>query len=147
MGSCVFYCDVPYQKIAQRQVSPVSVYCDGVWCHVLCLRHGFPVWQHIGQRTTATRRYRRDLRCQSDVKPQKKQKVYLFQSEVSLHKCKISPFKTSNRRICFHTTKSQSHTSKCFNVFIVKMHLKLISDHMCYVCFTEYRVDHIHTLG
>ena len=27
---------------------PVSVYCDGVGCHVLCLRHGIPVWQHIG---------------------------------------------------------------------------------------------------
>ena len=30
MGSCVFQCDVPHQWIAQRQVSPVSVYCDGV---------------------------------------------------------------------------------------------------------------------
>ena len=46
MGSCVFQCDVPHQWIAQRQVGPVSVYCDGVGCHVLCLRHGIPVWQH-----------------------------------------------------------------------------------------------------
>ena len=30
MGSCVFQCDVPHQWIAQRQVGPVSVYCDGV---------------------------------------------------------------------------------------------------------------------
>ena len=53
MGSCVFQCDVPHQWIAQRQVSPVSVYCEGVGCHVLCLRHGIPVWQHIGQSTIA----------------------------------------------------------------------------------------------
>ena len=26
-----------HQWIAQRQVGPVSVYCDGVGCHVLCL--------------------------------------------------------------------------------------------------------------
>ena len=36
----------------------VSVYCDGVGCHVLCLRHGIPVWQHIGQSTTAISRHR-----------------------------------------------------------------------------------------
>ena len=54
MGSCVFQYDVPHQWIAQRQVNPVSVHCDGVGCHVLCLRHGIPVWQHIGQITTAT---------------------------------------------------------------------------------------------
>ena len=62
MGSCVFQCDVPHQWIAQRQVAPVSVYCDGVGCHVLCLRHGISVlWQHIGQSTTATSRHRRDM--------------------------------------------------------------------------------------
>ena len=37
MGSCVFHCDVPHQCIAQWQVGPVSVYCDGVGCRVLCL--------------------------------------------------------------------------------------------------------------
>ena len=36
-------------------------YCDGVGCHVLCLRHGNPVWQHIRQSTTATSRHRRDM--------------------------------------------------------------------------------------
>ena len=61
MGSCVFQCDVPHQWIAQRQVGPVSVYCDGVGCRVLCLRHGISVWQHIGQSTTATRWHRRDM--------------------------------------------------------------------------------------
>ena len=61
MGSCVFQCDVPHQWIAQRQVGPVSVYYDGVGCRVLCLRHGIPVWQHIGQSTTATSRHRRDM--------------------------------------------------------------------------------------
>ena len=30
MGSCVFTIDVPHQWIAQRQVGPGSVYCDGV---------------------------------------------------------------------------------------------------------------------
>ena len=61
MGSCVFQCDVPHQWIAQRQVGPVSVYCDGVGCRVLCLRHGIPVWQHIGQSTTAISRHRDDM--------------------------------------------------------------------------------------
>ena len=32
----------------------MSVYCDGVECNVLCLRHGIPVWQSIGQSTTVT---------------------------------------------------------------------------------------------
>ena len=58
MGSCVFQCDVQHQWITQRQVCPVSVYCDGVGCHVLCLRHGIPMWQHIGQSTIATSRHR-----------------------------------------------------------------------------------------
>ena len=61
MGSCVFQCDVPHQWIAQRQVCPVSVYCYRVGCHVLSLRHGNLVWQHIGQSTTATSRHRRDM--------------------------------------------------------------------------------------
>ena len=61
MGSCVFQCDVPHRWIAQRQVGSVSVYCDGVGCRVLCLRHGISVWQHIGQSTTATSRHRRDM--------------------------------------------------------------------------------------
>ena len=61
MGSCVFQCDVPHQWIAERQVGPVSVYCDGVGCRVLYLRHGTSVWQHIGQSTTATSRHRRDM--------------------------------------------------------------------------------------
>ena len=41
--NAVFQCDVPHQWIAQRQVDPVSVYCDEMGCHVLCLRHGIPV--------------------------------------------------------------------------------------------------------
>ena len=36
--------ETPHQWIAQRQVCPVSVYCDGAGCLVLCLRHGIPVW-------------------------------------------------------------------------------------------------------
>ena len=55
MGSCVFQCNVPHQWIAQRQVSPVSVYCDGVGCRVHHMKH------HIGQITTATSRHRRDM--------------------------------------------------------------------------------------
>ena len=62
MGSFVFLCDVLHIWIAQRQVGPVAVYCDGVGCHVLCLRHGIPVWQHIaiifGQSSAATSRHR-----------------------------------------------------------------------------------------
>ena len=67
MGSCVFQCDVPHKWIAQRQVGSVSVYCDGVGCHVLCLQHGISVGQHIGQSKTATSRHRRVMT--SDVKP------------------------------------------------------------------------------
>ena len=61
MGSCVFQCDVPHQWIAQRQIGPVSVNCDGVGCHVLCLQQDIPVWQYIDQSTTATNRHRRDM--------------------------------------------------------------------------------------
>ena len=61
MGSCAFQCDIPHQRIAQQQVGPVSVYCDGMGCYVLCLRHGIPVWQHIGQITTALIRHRCDV--------------------------------------------------------------------------------------
>ena len=61
MGSCVFTCDVPHKLIAQRQVGPVSVYFDGLGCDALCLRHGILVWQHVGQSTTASSRYRRDM--------------------------------------------------------------------------------------
>ena len=60
-GGCVLQCDVPHQLIAQRQVSPVPVYCNSVWCHALYLRHGIPVWQYFGQSTTASSRYRRDM--------------------------------------------------------------------------------------
>ena len=74
MGSCIFHCDVPHQKIAQRHVGHVSEYCDGLGCHVLCLRHGFPVLQHIGQSTTAISRHPRDLRCKNDVKTPKEPK-------------------------------------------------------------------------
>ena len=45
MGCCVFQCDVPHQWIVQRQVIPVSVYCDEVGCRVMCLWHGIPVLQ------------------------------------------------------------------------------------------------------
>ena len=61
MGSYVFQCDVPHQWIAKRQVCPVSIDCDGVGCHVLCLRHGIPEWQHIGQSTTGTSRHHCDM--------------------------------------------------------------------------------------
>ena len=39
----------------------IPVYCDGVVCHVLCLRHGIPVSEHIGQSTNATSRRCRDM--------------------------------------------------------------------------------------
>ena len=32
-----------------------------IWCHVLCLQHGIPVWHCIGQSITATSRHRRDM--------------------------------------------------------------------------------------
>ena len=38
-----------------------SVTWMGVMSCVPCLRHGIPVWQHIGQGTTATIRHRRDM--------------------------------------------------------------------------------------
>ena len=66
IGSFVVQCDVRHQWIAQRQVGLVSVYCDGVGCYVLCLRHDIPVWQHNGQSTTATSRHCSDM--SSDIK-------------------------------------------------------------------------------
>ena len=74
MGRCVFHCYVPHQWIAQQQVGPVSVYCDGMGCHVLCLWHDIAVLQHIDQSTTATNRH---LRCSSDVKPHQTNKSIL----------------------------------------------------------------------
>ena len=40
---------------------PVSAYCDRVEYHVLCLRQDIPVLQNIGQSTTATSKHRRDM--------------------------------------------------------------------------------------
>ena len=80
MDCRVFHCDVPHQWIAQWQVNPMSVYCDG--CHVLCLRHGIHVWQHIV--TTATSRHRcDDLRClKTTLNPNKNKQIdnqaYIF---------------------------------------------------------------------
>ena len=56
--SCCVQCYVPTQWISQRQVGTVSVYCDGVGCHIL--------WKNIGQSTTTTCRYRHNIA--SDVK-------------------------------------------------------------------------------
>ena len=44
-----------------------------VVCHVLCLRHGIPWWQHTGQSTSATNRRRCDIT--SDVKSDNKQSL------------------------------------------------------------------------
>ena len=52
---------VVYSSVTFHINAFVSVYCDGVGCHVLCLRHDIPVWQHISQSTTATSRDRRDM--------------------------------------------------------------------------------------
>ena len=68
IGSSIFQCDVPHQWITQRQVVPVSVYCDGVGCHVLCVWHGIPVWQHIGQSTNVTSRHCRNMTTDVKVK-------------------------------------------------------------------------------
>ena len=59
--------DVRYQWIAQRQVDPVSLYCDRVGAMSSHgLRDGVPVWQDNGPSITATIRIRRDMT--SDVK-------------------------------------------------------------------------------
>ena len=41
--------------------SRYCLYYGGVVCHVLCLWHDIPVWQHIGKSTIATSRHRRDM--------------------------------------------------------------------------------------
>ena len=46
MGIDVFQFNVPHQWIAQ-QVGPVSVYCNRMGCHVLCLQHGIPVYSTL----------------------------------------------------------------------------------------------------
>ena len=48
-------------NILSYENDPVSVYCGGVGCHVLCLQHDIPVWQPIGQSTIATSRHRHDM--------------------------------------------------------------------------------------
>ena len=47
---------------------PLSVYCYKVGCHVLCLRLDIPVWQHMGHRTPATGRHRRDMTSEAPTK-------------------------------------------------------------------------------
>ena len=37
IGSCKLQCDDLNQWITERQLGPVSVYCDGVECHYICL--------------------------------------------------------------------------------------------------------------
>ena len=74
MARYVFQCDACSTSMDSTTTGrPVSVYSDGMGCHVLCLWHGIPVWQHIGQITTATSRHRRDMThmFKSNVKPQK----------------------------------------------------------------------------
>ena len=64
---------------------PVSVYCDGKGCLVLCqddLQHGIPVWQHIGQSTTAPSMHCRDMT--SDVKPQQTNKYIITTIDILL---------------------------------------------------------------
>ena len=86
MGSRVFQYDVPQKWITQRHVGPVSENCEWTGCHVLCLRHDIPVWQHICPCTIDTSRHRRDMT--SDVKAILKPKqtnqtcLFLFQESV-----------------------------------------------------------------
>ena len=42
-----------------------------------CLQHGIPVWQHIGQSTTATNRHCRDM-------------THIFASDIKLKQTKIN---------------------------------------------------------
>ena len=53
--------EIVWHSIFKQQVSTVSVYCDRVGCHVLCLQHVIQVWQYIGISITATSRHRRDM--------------------------------------------------------------------------------------
>ena len=60
----------------------VSVYCNGVECHVLCLWHGNSLLQHIGQSTTATNRHCRDMTSDEKamLKPNKQTNFHSFNS-------------------------------------------------------------------
>ena len=71
MGSCVFQCDVPHQWIAQRQVGPVSVYCDGAW-HSCVAAH----WSKYHCYKKAPSRYH--LRCLKATLNPNKQKGHPF---------------------------------------------------------------------
>ena len=74
MSSCGFQCDFQHRWIAQQQISPVSVYCVGAGCHVLC--YGVTV---NGQGNTATSRHLCDKTSdvKSDTKTWTKNKIYL----------------------------------------------------------------------
>ena len=39
-----------------RLSCPVSLYCDEVGCHVMCVRHGFPLGQYSESITATSRR-------------------------------------------------------------------------------------------
>ena len=96
MGSCVFQCDVPHQWIA-RQVGPVSVYC-----HVLCLWHGIPVWHHVGESTIATSKHRTSRQCcdmTSDVDPNKQTKYEACCKQKSMKNFRPKLFQYA---ICLH---------------------------------------------
>ena len=52
MGSCVFQCDVPHQRIAHGMDYGSNKICLSLslmGCHVLHLQYDIPVGQHIGQ--------------------------------------------------------------------------------------------------
>ena len=69
----------------------MSVCCDGLRWHILCLRHGILVWQHIGQSNTATSRHRREMTSNIIVM--------------------LNPNKLSNHIICFHSNVTPCNAS------------------------------------
>ena len=112
MGSCGFQCNVLHQWISQRQVSPVSVYCDGVGCHTMFLLHCILVWQHNGQSTTpknqAPTRYNLSyLESDVHVKPKQRNKtIWNSQKLMQLNDM------TSNNYICLINKKMKKSNLK-----------------------------------
>ena len=94
IGSYVFLCNVPHQWRV-RQIRPVYLYYNGVWCHVLCLRHGIPLWQHIGQSTTTTsisKHCRVTHVFKSDIKPQQQRAIPNMFLRETISRVKFAPF-------------------------------------------------------
>ena len=91
--------------------NPVSVYCDGVGCHVLCLRHGIPVWQHIDLGCLkVTLNPKQTSKNRLDAPTSKPQRRYCIKIITQRVQCECSDWVT------YCVQKPERHVLRCQNV-------------------------------